>query len=92
MGATVERLAKAMREAYAVHTGEGCCAWSRAKAGPRKAWIVCARAALQELRAPDKPMLSGISDELAFGQRCDTVHRAEPVWEAAIDAALAEPA
>jgi hypothetical protein len=45
----VVAVAIAMRHAYADHTGEGCCSWSAAADGPKRAWLVCATTAVEML-------------------------------------------
>jgi hypothetical protein len=39
-------VAIAMRQAYADHTGEGCCSWSAAGDEPKQAWLECATVAV----------------------------------------------
>lgn len=54
--ATLEMAAKAMRQSYAKHTGDTALVpWERAES--RKAWMVCARAALLAIREPDTAVM-----------------------------------
>lgn len=81
-----EAVARAMREAYGAHTGKGVCAWSQAKAGPRKAWLACSNAAilahLLAIRVPSEGQLRVINE----------AHDGEPyeeVYTAMIDQLIA---
>ena len=82
MNEMVDKLAMAMREAYAKETGETPLV-EFAKSRARKEWRVCARAALRAMRDP--------TDEMSEAGR-KTMSRPLTnfisVWQAAIDAAL----
>jgi len=84
----IELVAEKMREAYSEHIGEPCCSWSKAKAEPRKAWLVCARAAIEAMREPTMEMLQEAGDRVVVGCCNLQLADAEEVWQAMIDQAL----